>query len=194
MNTATQLPENPTILLVGTITNINSTSQAVNDVTIASVAGASRKLDDMSRSASHNSQINTVAQITNETLAATDEAGAARANNADAALALEVGAQMHDIAAGTYNVKANSEAAVADATGAQAASLEESSRIQTIVAEVTQMKETGIKEVEIMTQEGIKQGMRVAGAVHEDEERKALDLEQQARMTASVSADSPKLA
>lgn len=177
------LPEDPTVSVIGTISNENTIVQTVNDTTIASLAGAS-KLE------AANSV--TSAALANEHMVAqTNEEGMA-SFSAD-----EQDFKQHDSAAQTHNVLSHSASSHADEAGAKSVALDRVANVQIAVAEVETRKVVGAVEIENRTVAGVEAEMKATGAVLEEDARKsagaAQDLESELAISAEVTADAPKM-
>ncbi len=194
MYATTQLPEDPTKHLVDTITHIDTVAQTIHDATIPCAAGAARQLEAVSNNASQNAVMHSVAQVREETQATTSNANADLARTDAEHDAKSKSAVLHDISAQSHHVKGNSDAIKAQVTGAKASALEQESKIEIVVAEAEKLKITSQHEVEDRTNAALKQEMRVAGVIQEEDIRQqALDLEAQAQLAAKAGLGVPKI-
>ncbi|PCJ99001.1 MAG: hypothetical protein COA45_06025 [Zetaproteobacteria bacterium] len=184
MSVTALLPEDPTISIIGTITNKETVVQTVNDATIASFEGASQKESAMSSTAASIANSHGVAQTVEEGLAS--------------ASFDETDFLQHDSAAQRHHVLSHSAATLAEESGAKAASLERVAGIQIAVAEVETRKVLGTEEIENRTVAGVQEEMKATGAVIDEEARKAAgaaqDLESKLAASAEVTTGAPKLA
>ncbi|PCJ02011.1 MAG: hypothetical protein COB14_03090 [Alphaproteobacteria bacterium] len=183
MSATAILPEDPTILIVGTVQNESTVAQTLHDGVIASLEGASKQEAENSSTAAANANTHMVAQVTEEGMAS--------------ASADETTFKQHDSAAQAHNALSHSAAATANESGAKAASLERVASIQIAVAEVETRKVLGTEEQINRTNAGVQAEMKATGAVIDEEVRKsagtAQNLESELVASAEITTEAPKL-
>ncbi|PCI55375.1 MAG: hypothetical protein COB36_07060 [Alphaproteobacteria bacterium] len=183
MSVTAVLPEDPTISIIGTITNTETVVQNLHDGTIASFVGASEREAENSLTAASLANDHMAAQVTEEGMASVSET--------------ETSFKQHDSAAQTHHVLSHSAAATADESGAKAVSLERVASIQIAVAEVATRRVLGTEERENRTTAGVQAEMKATGAVMDEEARRAAgaaqDLESELAASAEVTTEAPKM-
>ncbi len=194
-NTAEKLdlPENPAIQVIGVLTTLDTQVQSMNDVTIEGNKAASERLASESTLASHRAEEHLVGQVTSESAAGIASAAAENAKTDNEYFAQDGDAQRSTQSAETHHIANHVEVAKADDSAAKSSALERISEMRVAVAQVEQREQFATEEVEIRTQNAVKEQMRVE-ASGDDASGSTLDQENTLKM-ASLQSDvsAPKL-